>query len=79
MSHEQNAVITHHLVPTIGPFLVFQHGTVHIGDELVSVRDVFTNVPNTSTNVPNVFTNVGNCYMRVQRKFSLEMNCQQYG
>ena len=65
-------MITNHLVPTIGPFLVFQHGTVHIGDELVSVRDVFTNVP-------NVVTNVGNRYMRVQRKFSLEMNCQQYG
>ena len=55
-------MFTHRLVHTIDPFLTFQQGAMHIGDELVSVRDVFTNGHNT---VPNVFTNVGNGYIRV--------------
>ena len=57
-------MVAHHLVANASSFLVLDHGTKHVRDELASVRNVFTDVH-------NVFTNVGNCYMRVQRKFSL--------
>ena len=56
---------THHLIPNIRPFLAFHHGTMDVGNKLVSVR--------------NALTNVRNCYMSMQRKFCLEMKGQQRG
>ena len=55
-------MVTHHVVPVVNPFLAFQHGTVHVGDELASVC--------------NVFMNVSDCYMGAYRKFSLEADYQ---
>ena len=76
-------MITHHLVANATRLLVFYYCTMHVRDELASVRNVFTdihNVPadihNISTDAHDVFLNIRNCYIRVQRKFSLWADCQ---
>ena len=58
------------MVPIINPFLAFQHGTVHVGNKLASVCDIFTNIHNASTNVPYIFTDAPNVYTDVPNVFT---------
>ena len=66
-------MITHRLILNIGPFLAFHHGTMDVGNNLASGRNVMMNIGNDSAGACNVMTNVRNGYMRMYCKFSLDM------
>jgi hypothetical protein len=73
-----DARVAHRQTWTISPFLLFYHGTLDVGNNVVGVgndvsgtRNIVVNVGNDIVGVGDVVTNVGNRYVRIDGKFGL--------